>query len=325
MPTYSNIQAVPLALQVFLATDSYDHNPDPFTISATSVIKPLRQLILGSRINQEDSAVDLSQMVAARMGTAIHDGIERAWINNYKQALTTLNYPANVINRIVINKPIDEVTEEDIPIYLEQRIEREIAGYKVSGKFDFVSEGMVQDFKSTGVYSAMTGNNNDKYILQGSIYRWLNPKLITKDEMAIHFIFTDWSAMRAKTENNYPQSRILQKIFPLKSLEETERYIVNKLNQIKQYQDADESAIPLCGDSDLWRSEPVFKYYKDPNKLVRSTKNFDNKQDAYLKLSQEGIGIVIEKPGVVTACRYCSGFSLCTQKDAFVASGELLL
>jgi hypothetical protein len=312
-------------LQVFLATDSYEYNADPNTISVTSLIKPLRQLILGKRTNQDDAQVDLSQMVASRVGTAIHDAIERSWVTNYKQALSILNYPESVVNRFVINKPVELLTEDDIPIYLEQRVEKEINGYKVSGKFDMVLEGRVEDFKTTSVYTAINNRNDKKYVEQLSIYRWLNPNIVTSNLGAITYIFTDWSAAKSYSDKNYPQKRYQQKVFNLMSLQETEQFIVNKLNQIKQYSEANETDLPQCNADDLWRSDPVFKYYKDPNKLTKSTKNFDNKADAYIRLSQEGVGVVLEKPGQATACRYCSGYALCSQKDSLIANGELIV
>jgi hypothetical protein len=264
-------------------------------------------------------------MVASRVGSAIHDGIERAWVNNYRKAMEALGYPDSIINRVVINKPIEEVLETEIPIYFEQRSSKTINGYTVSGKFDFISEGMVEDFKSTSVWTSINSTNDDKYIQQGSIYRWLNPKLITSNQMAIQYIFTDWSAAQARSNTNYPQSRIKRKVFTLMSLADTERFIVNKLNLIKQYWDSEESEIPECTSDDLWRSEPVFKYYKNPEKLLRSTKNFDSKQDAYSHAATVGVGIVLEKPGQVTACKYCSGFSECKQKDSLIATGDLVL
>ncbi len=325
MPKYSNVQAVPLSMQVFLATDHYDYNSNVNYISATSLIKPLRQLILGSRVNIEEAAVDITQMVASRVGTAIHDGIERAWSGNYKKAMTDLGYPESVINRIVINKPVDQITDGDIPIYFEQRLEKPINGYTVTGKFDFICEGTVEDFKTTSVYTYINSRSDDKYVLQGSIYRWLDPKLITSDQMAIQYIFTDWSAAKAKSDPKYPQLRTVRKAFELMPIQQAEKFIVDKLALIEKYKDADESEIPECTNEDLWRSEPVFKYYKNPEKLSRSTKNFDDKQSAYLYAAQQGVGIVLEKPGEVTACKYCSGFSLCTQKDRLYAAGELTL
>lgn len=326
MPRYSNVSSVPLSMAVFLATDSYDHNPDPHTISATSLLKPLRQLILSSRIDQDDSPVDLAQMVPSRMGSAIHDSIERAWLTNYEGALAQLGYPKKVIEKVRINPKPEDLQDGLIPIYLEQRSHKKVGKWTVSGKFDFVGDGRVEDFKSTSTYTAINKTNDDKYIMQGSIYRWLNQSMITKSEMAIQFIFTDWSAAKARADQNYPQSRIQQRILPLKSVQEIDHYVRQRLNQIEMYMNAPEESIPLCSDEDLWRSEPQWKYYKNPSKMSRSTKNFDSKQDAYLRLSEDGnVGVVKEVPGQVTACKYCSAFSLCTQKDALIASGDLLL
>lgn len=323
---YSNVSNVPLSMAVFLATDYYDYVDDPYHISATSLIKPIRQLILSGRVVQEDSPVDLTQMVSSRMGSAIHDAIERAWTTNYSGALEILGYPKKVIEKVKVNPKPEELQDGTIPVYLEQRSHKKVGKWTVSGKFDFVGDGRVEDFKSTSVYTAINKTNDDKYIMQGSIYRWLNPDLITKPEMAIQFIFTDWSAAKAKADQNYPQNRIQQRILPLKSVQEIDHYVRQRLSQIETYIDAPEESIPLCTDEDLWRSEPVFKYYKNPAKMSRSTKNFDSRQDAYLRLIEDGSqGIVVEVPGQVTACKYCSAFSICSQKDALIASGDLLL
>lgn len=325
MPRYSNVSSVPLSMAVFLATDSYDYQDDPHYISATSLIKPLRQLILASRVNPDNASVDLNQMVASRMGTAIHDAIERAWKTNYQEAMAILGYPKSVIDRILINPEPEQVTEDHIPIYMEQRLKKTVGKWTIGGKFDFVGDGRVEDFKSTSTYTAMNNTKDDDYILQGSIYRWLDPQKITRDEMAIQFIFTDWSAGKAKAYPNYPQKRTQQRVLRLKSVQEIDAFIRRKLALIERYWDAPEDEIPECDDSALWRSDPVFKYYKNPAKTLRG-KNFDNRHDAYLRLAEDGhVGIVIEKPGQVTACKYCAGFQLCSQKDRLIASGDLLM
>ena len=324
MPTYSNTSSVPLSLAVFLATDNYDH--DSSTISATTLIKPLRQVILGSRVPTDDSAVDLGQMIASRIGTAIHDGIERAWKGNYREAMKLIGIPKHVISKVEINPTIARSKEDGvIPVFMELRSSKTIGTKTVSGKFDFVAEGRVEDFKTTSVYTAMNHTNDEKYILQGSIYRWLNPDIITKDEMAIQFIFTDWSAARARTETGYPQQRFQQLVLPLKSLQETDTFVKQKLTQIETYWDAPEDTLPLCSDKDLWRSDPVFKYYKNPEKTARSTKNFPTRAEANIRLAEEGVGMVLEQPGQVTACKYCSAFSICSQKDDLIAKGDLII
>ncbi|MGL5153412.1 MAG: hypothetical protein ACRC9H_00515, partial [Aeromonas veronii] len=42
------------------------------------------------------------------------------------------------------------VTPEQIPVYMERRKTIELDGWTISGKFDFVAEGTLTDFKSTG-------------------------------------------------------------------------------------------------------------------------------------------------------------------------------
>ena len=326
MSKYSNTSSIPLSMAVFLASDNYDYQDEQHYISATSLIKPLRQLILASRVPEGSNQVDLANMVASRMGAAIHDAIERAWVNNYRKAMEVLGYPTKIINKIQINPKPEELKEDSIPIYLEQRAYKQVGKWTIGGKFDFVGDGRVEDFKSTSVYTAINNRKDDDYILQGSIYRWLNPTLITKDEMAIQFIFTDWSAAKAKADPAYPQSRIQQRVLMLKSINETDSFIKRKLAAIEKYWDAPEEDIPDCIDEDLWRSEPVWKYYKNPTKMSRSTKNFEDKQDAYIRLAQDGnVGVVVEVPGQVTACKYCSGFVVCTQKDRLILAGELLI
>lgn len=324
MPNYINTSSVPLSMAVFLASDSYDH--DEATISVTTLIKPLRQIILGARVPMEDASVDLVQMTASRMGTAIHDGIEHAWLTNYRKAMQALNYPDKVIDSILLNPEAADLYDGCIPIYMERRTKKQVGKHLVSGKFDFVGDGRVEDFKSTSVYSFISGSNDEKYIQQGSLYKWLNPDIITQDTMAIQFIFTDWSAARARNETNYPPQRIHQRVLLLNSIAETEAFVLRKLALVDQYWDSPEDTLPLCSDKDLWRSAPVFKYYKNPEKTARSTKNFDTIHDARLKLIEDGsIGMIKEVPGQVTACKYCSAFSICTQKDTLIANGDLIL
>ena len=324
MRRYTNQAGVPLSLAVYLATDNYDYSNDPKTISATSLLKPLKQLVLAARVPQEQSLVEVNSLVQSRMGSSIHDGIERSWINGYKRAMVSLGYPQKIIDRVLINPNNDELYEGCIPVYLEQRSTREVAGRIVSGKYDFVGEGRLEDFKTTGVFTYMNNTKDQDYILQGSIYRWLNPKVITQDQMAIQFLFTDWSAALSRQNPNYPQARTVQKLYQLKSLPETEHFIVSKIRLIDKYWNAPEEEIPACTDEELWRSEHQWKYYRDPKKTTRSTKNFDNKQEAYLRMAQDGnVGVIVEVPGKAVACKYCPAFPVCKQAQALIAAGDL--
>lgn len=325
---YSGVSDVPLALAVWLAYDGYDHNSDPWTISATTLLKPLKQIILSSRIPGGAGLIPIRDMLKSSIGSAIHDAIETAWESpKLESILESLGYPPGVRKRIRFNPKPEELIEGIIPVYMEQRLSKKIGKWTVSGKFDFISDGMVQDFKSTSTFTYVNQTNGIKYTQQGSIYRWLDPVKITQDVMQIHYIFTDWKASRASQQDpNYPPHPSHTQSFDLMSVAETDQFIRKKLELIEKYWDAAEEDIPDCTDEDLWRSKPVFKYYKNPSSTGRSTKNFDNPHDAYMRLAQDHhVGMVVEVPGQVMACKYCSAFPLCSQKDGLVASGHLVL
>ena len=325
---YMNVAEVPLALAVFLATDHYDYDDTPNVISATTLLKPIRQIILPSRIPAGDGLISLPDMMSNRLGSAVHDGIEKAWKTNYKDAMLAMGYPQRVIDKVVVNPSPDYLIQfpDCIPIYLEQRLKRQFGKWTISGKFDFIGEGRVTDFKTASVWSYMNQVNATKQPLQGSLYRWLDPKKITQDEMDIIHIFMDWKAGMVRTDPSYPTQRFKKQTFPLLSLSETEQFIRRKVEAIEKYWDAPEEEIPNCDDEDLWRSEPVFKYYKNPTSTKRSTKNFDNAHDARLRHIEDGsVGVIKEVPGQVTACKYCPAFIACSQKDSLIAAGELLM
>ncbi|AIX12409.1 hypothetical protein CPT_Pollock50 [Escherichia phage Pollock] len=323
----TNNTNIALSMAVWLAQDDYDYIEKPNYISATSLLKSVRQLVLMKRLTSVSNAsTDVADRISNRMGSAFHDAIERAWKGNYQQSLNALGYPKRVIESIRINPTPEELNEDVIPIWLEQRVEKEFKGWIIGGKFDMVMEYRLRDVKSTSVFTYMNKSNDEKFRIQGSIYRWLNPEKIKHDYMYIDYLFTDWSANQAKSNKDYPQQKILEYPLQLKSVHETEQYIASKLAALEKYKDSPEPELPECTEEELWRAKPVYKYYKNPNSTGRSTKNFDNLHDANLRLAQDGgVGIVVTVPGEVKACKHCPVYSLCTQKDRYLASGELVI
>lgn len=319
---YSNNTGIPLSVAVWLATDNYDHNPDPNTISVTTLMKSVRQITLSARAEASGGVTDVSELVSSAMGTAFHDAIERAWTVDPQKALKALGYPDKVIARIKVNPTNEDLANGCIPIYMEQRNSKVVNGITISGKFDFIGDGRLEDFKSTGTYSYTSKCNESKYILQGSLYRWLNPQLITNDVMAIDYIFTDWSGLSATTSKGYPPSKIFQEPFTMYSEDEMQAYVENKVEQILFYRDTPDELLPLCNDEELWRKEPVFKYYSKPG-LSKSTANFTTSQEAQDRLAEKGVGYVLEVKGKVVACLYCSAKNICSQRNALIASGDL--
>jgi hypothetical protein len=318
----TNTTGINLALAVWLAHDDYSNGsediPDGEVISATTLLKPVRQFVLAQRVPESDQVSDIKDFIASSYGTAIHDSVEKAWTHGYQNAMKALGYPQKVIDRVEINP--ESPSPDSLPVYLEQRAFRQIDGVYISGKFDLIVNGEINDIKTTSVWGYIKGSKEEDYRLQMSIYRWLNPEKVTSDRATIQLIFTDWSPAQVNQIKGYPTSRLLPLDLELLSLQETETWIRNKLRELKANISLPEQEITRCTDKELWRSDPVYKYYSDPAKAQsggRATKNFDTLSAAQAHRGSAGKGIVITVPGQVKACGYCPAFTICSQKDEY--------
>lgn len=329
MNRLTNLNGLGLSMAVWLAHDEYssgaEEHPGEDLISATSLLKPTRQLVLGARVPDGESPVDVIDLVPATLGHAIHDSIEHAWKKGYRQAMGRLGYPRKMIDKVRINPTDEEAANGDIlPVYLEQRFYRpiEIDGHRIliSGKFDQIINGELNDTKTTSVYTYINRSKEEDYAIQGSIYRWINPGKVTSDVMRIQHVFTDWQPSQARINKDYPQSRVLEFTVRLMSERETEAWIRAKIRDILANQDLPEPEIVHCTDKELWMSDPVFKFYSDPEKASaggRSTKNFPNYPAAVAHQNKQGKGVIVTVPGKPKACGYCRAFPICTQKDSY--------
>ena len=329
----TNNTDISLSLAVWLLHDEYDYDSADNYISVTRLMRPLRQIVLPMR-NFDKKSPDLEDYIARALGKSLHDSIEKAWKNSYKSALAMLGYPEEAINRVMINPTLEQLqaAENPIPVYLEQRDRRKIkvgrTEYTVGGKFDIVLDGIVHDNKSTSVWKYILRNNDDEYALQMSQYRWINaasdhPK-ITQDFGRVNFIFTDWQKFQSKQIANYPTKRTETIDVPLLSLEETEAWIVRKLELYEKFKNTPEPLLPECSDEELWRSETKYKYYADATKTSgKSTKNFDSLKDANAFLVEKGNkGIVLTVPGEPKRCGYCDAFDVCSQRKRYFPDND---
>ena len=322
---YTNKDNVSLPLAVWLMHDDYDYDTRDNVVSATALLKPIRALVLIDQHKGLDKTVDIMSLVSSRMGSAIHAIAEKAWTNrkNISKALEALQV-SNLDDKLVINP--DKVKEGEIPIYVEQRHEKEIDDYIISGKYDLIVDGTVSDYKSTSVWSYIFDSNALKYTQQASIYKWLAPDRIIDNNVHIQYIFTDWSAAQAMRDSSYPQTRVLTKEYPIWSTEQTKFFISEKIKLLKQYKDSPQEDLPECNKEELWESETKYKYYKNPAKMARATKNFDTLNEANVRLASDGgVGTVVTVPGEVKACRYCEVSDVCKQAQNLIQQGRLVL
>jgi hypothetical protein len=317
--SYTNKHDIPLPLAIWLATDNYDYDSRENSVSATTLLNPIKSTILSKRV-EYGAPTDIMDLVPARLGSAIHDSVEMSIRTNYLDAMANLDIPKKVIDTVQID-PHHVDLEFKYDISLEQRHEKEIDGFVVTGKFDIVEAGRVKDIKTTKTYNWIKGGNDDKYMKQGSIYRWLAPHLITDDKMDVLMLFTDWNPLKAIASKDYPKNPIMTRTLDLMSIDETQSWIESRLDLLRRFWDCDQSEIPECTPEELWQEDTTYAWYKDPSKLTRSTKNFDSYAEA--QAHSKGVGIIVERPGSVKFCNYCNASSICLQAERYREQGLL--
>lgn len=329
----TNNFGISLPLAVWLLHDDYDYQNIPNYISATSLLKSTKQIILSKRIASEDREADVSDCISQRFGHAVHDAVEQAWRKSGKRAMKLLGYPDYICDNIAINPTQEEMDANPniVPVWIEQRAYREVVidgvTYTVGGKFDMVLDGRLFDTKTTSVWTFMKGSKDEDYGLQGGIYKWLNPDKIFSDHIFIQFVFTDWQRMMAKRTPGYPPIKIMEHPVLMPDDAAVEDYVVGKIRELSRLWDAPEEHLPPCNDKELWRSEPQYKFYLDPEKAkdpdARATKNSDTLAEAQAyQASKGGRGVIVTKLGEPKACEYCPAFDICKQKDAYFAERD---
>jgi len=325
---YTNRGNISLIVAVWLAAeDTYDLVYHPNVFSVTEILKPLRSVVLTRQIAaaKGESAIDIMDILPAQLGHAVHTAIEEAWLGNYKQAMKNMGIPDSVIDHVHLNAEKED-DPDGIYIYMEKRTVKEINGVFLSGKFDVVDQGRVKDIKNTKTYNWIKGTNDEKYALQGSMYRWLNPDIIKDDNMDVEMIFNDWSQFKAMVDKQYPQKAIMTRTLPLLDPGKTEAFIIQTIGKILKYADAKQSELPRCTPEELWMDPPKWAYYKDRTKTVRATKLFSTEEEAFIQKAKDGnTGMVVKREMKPKFCEYCAARGICLQADEYVKAGLLEL
>ena len=288
---YTNKHNFPDFVVQWLQFDDYDY--DANTISTTTLLKPARAFAL-ERKHHEELEIDLSDVVASRYGTAIHDSVEKVNLKDCVQ---------------------------------EERLKKTVLNRSITGKFDILHKiGDVWeliDVKSTSVWSHVYGSKEEDYIKQLSIYRWLanNNGYDVVLKAKIWMVFTDWSAAKAKQDSNYPQTRLIVKEIDLWGDDGTLKYIGERVKLFNETEKLPEVDMPFCSDKELWASEDVWAVMKAGRKSA--VKLFKSEEDAKVFAGDKSPNhAVVLRPGKVKRCQYCTVRKFCSQYESLVLSGR---
>jgi len=241
---------------------------DPYTrgdsdISVTQLISPAYQ----RKLRQEVEVVeDVSDRIWSLLGQSVHTVLERAYRGKGRA---------------------------------EERLFMNVNGWKVSGQFDVIEDGCLQDYKVTSVWSVI-GEGKVEWEQQLNLLRLLaHHSGIDVTSLRIIAILRDWSKSRT-TSADYPKAQVVALDIPMWSLEDAEAFM---LERVLAHQHPDP---PVCNDEERWKRDDVFAVVKAGRKTA--VKLHDGWKMALAHAEELGNGHSVEtRPGGYTRCEgYCN-------------------
>lgn len=308
---------------------TYDYNQDKHVISATTLYKPIKKIVLPMHYPPKKRTVE--SHMASLIGTMIHDQLEQIMKTKFARKLIKKHFGKKA-------KVILEVRGS------HKLTLKGLKKFTITGKNDLIINDILADYKSTKSFKSEKCNedlpnlkifkkegyttldrmqqlipNLYEYILQGSTLSYIHKKNKHKYNIKYFYIIhiiMDWS------KASKLDSPILFMKLPLLSTKEVEKYLTEVLHEYKlaiKLKKKDLDVLTDCNKTELWMADTVWKYYASANS-VRAARVFSNPNDAYAYAAGK-TGIVKETIGTPRACEYCEMSDSCKQARVYTKMG----
>lgn len=207
--------------------------------SVTSMLKGTCQVLLERR-HAGEIETDVSDMIWALFGSACHSILEQA------------------------KETDDQLKENHLVI--------DVGDYKLSGIFDLydAKEKKVTDYKTGSIWKVQFDDFED-YRKQLLMYAYMLRSIgFECDKGEIVMILKDHSKTKAKFDSNYPQFPVYIKSFNFsdKDIEEIEKYITDKFNEIKELEGVSDELLPPCSKAERWHRDDTYAVMKKGRKTA---------------------------------------------------------
>ncbi|MHC1623300.1 MAG: hypothetical protein ACXQTR_01765 [Candidatus Methanospirareceae archaeon] len=246
--------------------------------SASQLTKSARQFWLAKR---HEVTKDASEMIWALFGTAVHAILEKA---------------------------------DDETRLTEEYLTTEVLGHKLSGVCDLYENHIVNDWKTTSVWSyiLMDEQKRHDYECQVNTYACLfRQSGFRVDGVKIIMLFRDWQASKAKYDSNYPQSQV--KVLPLTlwTMEEQRAFLGERISYFERYRDTPDYSLPPCTPTERWVKPGKWALMKEGrNSAIKLYTSEEEAQENCTQPKQ----YVQERPSEQwKRCEYCDGKEFCSQ------------
>ncbi|MCM1533018.1 MAG: PD-(D/E)XK nuclease family protein [Ruminococcus flavefaciens] len=261
-----------------------DYEATPKRYSATTLLKPIRAILLGRRHDSEIDE-DCSEKVWALFGQAVHYIME----HNADGA--------------------SEFAEEKLTVTLDN-------GYTISGKIDLydIDKALVVDWKTASVWKWIYQDFED-WRLQGLTYAWLLRKNgLPCDKVQFVAILKDHSKTEAKrkAKDGYPRLPVQTYSFAVTDddIAEIDKILRDKIDELIKYEPLPDNELPLCSAEDRWNTGDKYAVMKKGRKTALRV--LDSLHAAQQYMAANGGDYIEERKGIDRRCEeYCSCCKFC--------------
>lgn len=332
MAELTNKKGLPQPLVDAIQYDTYKIKGD---IGVTTLIDAPQIRILKMRHSKE-IVTDVTEMLWAMLGTAVHHILERAHIKDKrKQAFFTVietikeesgkftdedkEKLQQLVNSLI--KLMAIIFPETAGRYIwETSLHYEYNGVLLYGTLDIYDkwEKCLYDYKVCSVYAYMYPESRRKWSAQTNIYAFLlREKGYQVDLINIVAIFRDWSKSRAEIKPDYPSEQFMTIPIAVVDQEKMRRYIEKRIDMHKAAENGD---VPQCSGEDMWSSATEF-IVKTPH-VRKYIRKFDDEDrcDEFIRINASSYEFGLKKmikPGEAKRCQsYCPVKDFCPQKAA---------
>ncbi len=267
----TNTLGLPDAFVAAVRNDPYQGGGD---ISVTKLIDSPQRRVLYKEY-RDFVVEDVSERVWSLMGQAVHTVLERAQTS----------------------------------ALVEERLYMDVNGWKLSGQFDRLHLGdeTLQDWKVTTTYKSKGDPSWERQLNVLRLLADANGYKVSR--LQIVAIYRDWSRAKAKANDDYPQANVQIIDVPVWSLEETRKYVEER---VALHQSAEAGDVTLCTDEERWFQGTTYALMKKGGK--RAIRVVENRED----LGEPDDGYFIEeRRGAYKRCEeFCEVAPFCKQFQA---------
>ena len=268
----------------FVRMAESDYSPTPKRYSATTLLKPVREILLKRR-HDSKLECDCSEMIWLLFGKAVHSILEQYGTGE------------------------NEFTEARLEVELEN-------GYTVSGILDFydMKKGEVVDYKTASVWKVMYKDFED-WKKQGLIYAWLLRKNGLECKSATFYaILKDHSRQKAKFDTEYPKDPVYRIEFAVtdEEIAEIDEFIKDKIERLRENEDKPDDELPLCTLEERWNDGD--KYAVMRKGVKRALRVLDSMEAAREYVADKGGDYIELRKG---EDKKCADYCLCSTKCAY--------